>query len=245
MLRTTKNMKDKYEKIQNQIFNMIPEKWDKIFLYASVTDRTGNVQTGELFFYYFPKSILKRKPVNVYEVPAKFNIDEAEYTILVDNLYESIKALRQDFADTDQDIWTNLTISIENARFKIEYKFDELKQDEYSNYVHHVIWRYLYLGIGGEIKEEKKILDKYFSENKKERIEEYQTGLYMKTSNNTIGFGRVEDETEKIQEDIDGLEYKQKREIKERASQKKYSPLGNVKNGKLEKNNNRIFKNKK
>ena len=42
----------------------------------------------------------------------------------------------------------------------------------------------------------------------------------MKTSNNTIGFGRVEDETEKIQEDIDGLEYKKKREIKRKSKSK-------------------------
>ena len=115
MLRTTKNMKDKYEEIQNQLFYMIPEKWEKIFLYASIIDRTGNVQTGELYFYYIPKGLLKKKPVNVYEVPSKFNIDEAEYTKLVDKLYEIIKNLRQDFIETDQELWTNLTISIENC----------------------------------------------------------------------------------------------------------------------------------
>ena len=35
MLRTTKLMKDKYEKIQRYLFSMIPEKWDEIYLYAS------------------------------------------------------------------------------------------------------------------------------------------------------------------------------------------------------------------
>ena len=192
MLRTTKNMKDKYEKIQNQLFNMIPEKWDKIFLYASVTDRTGNVQTGELYFYYIPKGILKKKPVNVYEVPNKFNIDDAQYTKLVDKLYESIKQLRKDFEETEQDLWTNLTISIENCKFKVEYGYEELKQDEYSNYANHVIWRYKYLGIGGDVKEEKKILDKYFSEKDDSKREVYQTGLYLKTTNNIIGFGKVD-----------------------------------------------------
>lgn len=191
MLRTTKNMKEKYEEIQNQLFNMIPEKWDKIFLYASVIDRTGNVQTGELYFYYLPKGILKKKPVNVYEVPNKFNIDEAEYTKLVDDLYENIKRLRQDFVDTDQELWTNLTISIENCKFKVEYGYEELKQDEQSNYENHVIWRYKYLGIGGEIKEERKILDRYFEENHDSKKEVYQTGLYMKSTNNVVGFGKI------------------------------------------------------
>lgn len=192
MLRTTKNMKEKYEEIQNRLFDMIPEKWEKIFLYASITDRTGNVQTGELYFYYIPKGLLRKKPVNVYEVPNKFNIDEAQYTKFVDALYENIKRLRQDFADTDQELWTNITISIENCKFKVEYGYEELKQDEQSNYENHVIWRYKYLGIGGDIKEERKILDKYFSEKKEPKREVYQTGLYLKTTNNVIGFGKVD-----------------------------------------------------
>lgn len=192
MLRTTKNMKDKYEEIQNQLFYMIPEKWEKIFLYASIIDRTGNVQTGELYFYYIPKGLLKKKPVNVYEVPSKFNIDEAEYTKLVDKLYEIIKNLRQDFIETDQELWTNLTISIENCKFKVEYGYEELKQDEQSNYENHVIWRHKYLGIGGEIKEEKKILDKYYLKKDESKKQSYQTGIYLKTTNNVIGFGKVD-----------------------------------------------------
>ena len=194
MLRTTKNMKDKYEQIQNLLFEMIPEKWDKIFLYASIMDRIGNVQTGELYFYYLPKGLLKKKPVNVYEVPSKFNIDETKYTKFVDELYKKIKELRQDFVDTDQKLWTNVTISIENCNFKVEYGYEELNQDEQSNYENHVIWRYKYLGIGGEIKEEKKILEKYFSNLIEPKKETYQTGLYVKTTNNVVGFKKVEDE---------------------------------------------------
>ena len=48
---------------------MIPEKWDKIYLYASITNQINNLQTGELYFYYYPKGILKKNPVNVYEIP--------------------------------------------------------------------------------------------------------------------------------------------------------------------------------
>ena len=58
MLRTTKNMKDKYEKIQSCLFELIPEKWDEIYLYASVIDRAGDVQTGEMYFYYLPKKLV-------------------------------------------------------------------------------------------------------------------------------------------------------------------------------------------
>ena len=55
----------------------------------------GEKEAGELFFYYVPKGILKKKPVNVYEIPSKFNIDETEYLKLVDALYSKIKELRK------------------------------------------------------------------------------------------------------------------------------------------------------
>ena len=118
MLRTTKNMKDKYEKIQSYLFDLIPEKWDEIYLYASIIDRAGDVQSGEMFFYYIPKGLLKKKPVNVYEVPKRFNINESDYLKIVDDLYKIIKELRQDFIDTEQDLWTNITISIFNLSSK-------------------------------------------------------------------------------------------------------------------------------
>ena len=35
-------------------------------------------------------------------------------------LYNCIKELHQDFIDTEQEIWTSLTISIANFRFKME-----------------------------------------------------------------------------------------------------------------------------
>ena len=55
MLKTTKKIKEIYEDIQKKIFYMIPEKWDELYLYASVIERFGSIETGELFFYYIPK----------------------------------------------------------------------------------------------------------------------------------------------------------------------------------------------
>ena len=56
-----------YEEIQRRLYYMIPEKWDKLYLYSSVIDMPNGEKKGELYFYYIPKGILKKKPVNVYE----------------------------------------------------------------------------------------------------------------------------------------------------------------------------------
>lgn len=243
MLRTTKNMKDKYEKIQNCLFDLIPEKWDEIYLYASIIERENSIKTGEMYFYYIPKGLLKKKPINVYEVPKKFNINENEYLKIVDTLYHVIKELRQDFIDTEQELWTNLTISIAHCRFKVEFYYDPISQEEYANYVRHVIWRYKYLHLGGELKEERKILEKYFKKDidVKLKKEEYQTGMYLKTVNNVVGFDReIQAAQEKQKEQEQKVAQQEERKNKKR--QEKVKKEEEKRRKEEEKNKNQILK---
>ena len=65
-----------------------------------------------MYFYFMPKGILKRKFINVYEVPSKYDIEETEYMKLVELLYDEIKLLREEFEKSDQKTWSNITISI-------------------------------------------------------------------------------------------------------------------------------------
>ena len=44
MLKHTKKIKEMYEDIQRRIFYMIPEKWDKMYLYASISDLYLNLR---------------------------------------------------------------------------------------------------------------------------------------------------------------------------------------------------------
>ena len=141
---------------------MIPEKWEKLCLYASVTEKAYKMPIGELYFYYFPKGIIKKNPINVYEIPHKFNIDETQYLKLVKNLYGSIKRLRDEYKKNNEKLWTNLTISIADYKFKIEFRYNLL--EEYTNYERHLIWRYKYLNIDIKSlnKKDRKIIEEYF-----------------------------------------------------------------------------------
>ncbi len=197
MLKHTKKIKEIYEEIQRKIFRMIPEKWEKLYLYCSFIDENEKKEKGELYFYYIPKGIFKKNPVNVYEIPNKFNLEENQYLKLVENLYKNIKELREEFKKTDviNEIWTNITISIENTKFKAEYKYDNLKNDEFSNYERHIIWRYKYLNIGPEQvgREEKEILKKYIYGVKQiEKTETYETGIYIREEENIIEYNKEE-----------------------------------------------------
>lgn len=142
---TGKTIKDLYSEIRKCLFYMIPEKWDSIYLYASVIQRDNGEETGEMFFYYFPKSIIKKNPINVYQIPHKFNLNENEYIKLTNELYGLIKKLRHQCQKYDKINWSNITISIENVEFLAEYNCDNLMCSIYSNEDRMAIWQYKYL----------------------------------------------------------------------------------------------------
>ncbi len=213
MIEYTQKIEELYEDIQKKIFYMIPEKWDKLYLYASVVESLGNVETGELYFYYEPKGILKKNFVNVYEIPSKFNLDEKEYSKLVETLYTKIKELRKEFKKIrkDEKVWSNLTISIKNLRFKVEYNYEDFKKSKFSSYDRHIIWRYEYLNIGMDRcnKEEKEILKEYLETTKPEiRKEEYECGIYIKNVKNIVDFETEEHEEAQSIEEIEGVNTK-------------------------------------
>ena len=201
MLNHTKKIKEMYEEIQRKLLYMIPEKWESIYLYSSVIEDGKKEPTGELFFYYIPKGIFRKNPVNVYEVPTKFNIDEKQYVELVQNLYDDIKLLREEFKRTTPgDMWSNLTISITNMKFRAEYSYEDLVNNAFNSYERHVIWRYKYLGIGPEqvSKKDKDILYRYFNGARNlAEVEEYNAGIYIEQdTKNIIEYNTQEDEIE-------------------------------------------------
>lgn len=193
-----------YSKLQTQLFYMIPEKWDSIYLYASIEQKMNNLEAGEMFFYYFPKGILKKNPVNVYEIPSKFNIDVNAYMKLADELYDTIKLLRLEYEKAKEELWTNLTISIENLQFKIEYDYENLQNSNYSNYDRHIIWKYKYLNIALErvSKRDRNMIENYLNEEqfKNKKTKKYTENMYRKNIHNIVEFGRQTNTYENLEE---------------------------------------------
>ena len=128
-----------YKKIYTSILNLIPEKWEKICLYASSMQ---NIK-GEMFFYYFPKKIIKAKPINCYEVPSKFGIDEFTYNEELYRLYNEIKELKNSLNIN----WTNLTITVDKKVFTVQFYFNNLEKSKYTDEDRHIIWQYKYLNL--------------------------------------------------------------------------------------------------
>lgn len=131
---SARDIKNQYKEIRHSIFNLIPEKWDGIYLYASVLNTKG----GEMYFYYVPKKLIKHKPINCYEIASRFGIDEIEYNDALDALYSKIKKL---YTMSNRK-WTNITIKIEDGKFTIEYHYNNILHSMYNDDQRHLIWYY-------------------------------------------------------------------------------------------------------
>ena len=194
---TTPKMKQIYQEIRNKLFKMIPEKWESIYLYSSILRGVGGIETGEMFFYYFPKGILKKNPVNVYEIPARFSLDEESYLNLVDSLYASIKELRGEFKKIRKPIWDSITIKIEKLRFIVEFHYDG--NTNYNNYEKHLVWQYKNLKTPLESfnKKDRATISEYLEEEKlrNSRTVTYEEALYQKGVHNTIEYGTMIENT--------------------------------------------------
>ena len=239
-------VKSIYATIQRQLFYMIPEKWEKIYLYAAVLEKMNHLETGEMFFYYYPKGLLKKNPVNVYEIPSKFNIEEETYMQLVNKLYDTIQLLRKEFEKAEEKVWSNLTISIADSKFHVEYDYENLEKSPYSSYDRHIIWQYKYLNLPIEklTKKDRKMLETYLLEEKfkEKETKKHMENMYQKNVHNMVEYNRVESfyeqENEQIEENLDTYEqYKRKKEEEE----KKLDTYEQYKRKKQEKKNLDVY----
>lgn len=146
-MKNTPEINEIYKSIQHQLNILIPEKWESIYLYAAVINQFSSMQAWEMYFYYIPQSILKKNPINVYEIPNKFNVDEKEYLELVDNLCNAIKKLHKEYSAAYGKEWTNMVVSIKDEKFLIEYNYEDLLRLKYTSHDRHIIFKHKYLNI--------------------------------------------------------------------------------------------------
>ena len=200
MNKKNNTIKSIYSEIRELLFKMIPERWDSIYLYASVIEDKHLSESGEMFFFYYPKSIIRKNPVNVYEVPQKFNINEQEYMSLAKRLYEWIKQLRHKCKEIDNINWSNITISIENVEFLAEYNMDDLSNSQYTADDRRIIWKYKYLKYPVEKmnRQEKSMLKRYLQE---EEWGQHGTTIYSETFYQKHMHNSIQYNEEKIDED--------------------------------------------
>ena len=144
-----------------------------------------------------------------------------------------IKELRKIHRETKPELWSNLTLTIENTQFKIEYGYEDLGENsEFSPYERHIIWRYKNLksDVMIQSKEEKDIINRYLNSNlpefEKQNKDVYIEGIYKQQAHNIIDY----EKTMTIEAAIatQGDEAKENRKIKKEKKKNKVISKGEV-----------------
>jgi len=216
-------MKEIYNQIRKYLFYMIPEKWSSIYLYASVYKENGK-DTGELYFYYYPKGLFKKNPVNVYEIPSKFNIEESSFMRLAEELYKLVVRLKYECLIHDKTDWSNITITIENVDFLVEYNCDDLLNSRYNSEDRRKIWQYKYLeySIDKFNKQERNMIDSYLEEEMqgKHGVTIYSETFYQEHAHNNIQYD-METEVEQYVTEEELKEREEEKETRKRKNKEK------------------------
>ena len=77
-----------YQQIGETIVEMIPEEWEKVYLYAEVSEGFSYV-----YFYYYP--VNHSSPVYFLDIPEKFHISDTEFDEIRHQLFEKSLCLQR------------------------------------------------------------------------------------------------------------------------------------------------------
>lgn len=128
-----------YHQIAQTIVEMIPEEWEKVYLYGEVLE---GVQST--YFYYYPYE--SDQPIYSLDIPELFDVEEEEYDQLKGQLYDLLRDLWNESKRDGNEVWTNLTLILDSSgKFKLEYGYEDLSETDH--FVRSMIWRYNKLGI--------------------------------------------------------------------------------------------------
>ena len=224
--------KEFYIKIQKSLFEMIPENWKCILLHTTIIDIPKQKPKGEMYFYYIPKGILKRKPVNCYEIPELFDIDEEEYSRLITNLYNEIKKMRDCYKYSKKKTCSTIDILCTNRKFTVKYGFEDMQNSEYTSEERHIIWRYENLNIDKESlnRQERKIVDYYLKVKENSllpKVEIYEENIYEQPIVATVDYERTLtlDEVMAREQEEQRLEDKKRKKLAKKRKKKQLDIL--------------------
>ncbi|MGW7760798.1 immunity protein YezG family protein [Bacillus velezensis] len=150
-------MGELYQKIAEHLNEMIPFQWKKIVLYAEILD-----DSADIYFYF-------TTPTNgdylySHYIPEQFNVSEEIYDQLLIELQELFEELKEEFKLGNQDIWTNLTLKLENTgKFSIDYNDDDVLSSQLDDLQRRDVWKYQNLGILPADEEDRKFIEEYLN----------------------------------------------------------------------------------
>ncbi|NFN93537.1 DUF600 family protein [Clostridium botulinum] len=153
----TKKMGEIYGEIANMVIEMIPDKWNEIYLYGEVLQ-----DSSEVYFYF--NSLTSNNIIYGHDIPKIYSIDENIYENLLMELTDIVEELYKEYKENNEDVWTNFTFRLNNTgKFSIKFNYDDILKSPFLSGERQIIWEYEVLGIEPTNENHKEIIDRYLN----------------------------------------------------------------------------------
>lgn len=150
-------MPDLYQLISQNLNDIIPCEWTKIYLYAEVLDDSTMV----LFHFRTPEN---NQIIYSQDIPSHYNVSKDIFKTLLRELRELFEELRTEHRNNNNDVWTNLTLTLDSSgEFQLDYNYDDILASELDGYERIAIWEYKNLGILPEDEEDQEFVISYLN----------------------------------------------------------------------------------
>ncbi|MBU3179433.1 antitoxin YezG family protein [Clostridium estertheticum] len=151
----TKKMGEIYGKIANKVIEMIPEKWNEIYLYGEALE-----DSREVYFYF--NSLTSNNFIYGHDIPEIYSVDENIYDKLLMELIDIVQELYIEYKENNENVWTNFTFRLNNAgKFNIKFNYEDILKSLFSSGERQIIWEYEVLDIQPTNENHKEIIDRY------------------------------------------------------------------------------------
>lgn len=153
----TRKLPDLYQLISQNLNDIIPCEWTKIYLYAEVLDDSTMV----LFHFRTPEN---NQIIYSQDIPSHYNVSKDIFKTLLRELRELFEELRTEHRNNNNDVWTNLTLTLDSSgEFQLDYNYDDILASELYGYERIAIWEYKNLGILPEDEDDKEFVISYLN----------------------------------------------------------------------------------
>ncbi|UMU13932.1 TIGR01741 family protein [Bacillus velezensis] len=144
-----------YQLISQKLNDIIHCEWTKIYLYAEVLDDSTMV----LFHFRTPEN---NQIIYSQDILSHYNVSKDIFKTLLRELRELFEKLRTEHRNNNNDVWTNLTLTLESSgEFQLDYNYDDILTSELDGYERIAIWEYKNLGILPEDEDDKEFVISY------------------------------------------------------------------------------------
>ncbi|WP_111292589.1 immunity protein YezG family protein [Bacillus safensis] len=154
-------IKEDYKRIAEIINEMIPVKWDKVWMYAEIIDDSSEVN----FYFCNPGN---EELIYGHDISEMYSVSNSIYKELLLKLLHSFEDLKKKYVNSGFEEWSTAILKMEQqGKFSIEYGYENIYSIGINGDQRIAVWEYETFGFLPDDEEDKEAVLNYIK-NKEE-----------------------------------------------------------------------------